>query len=484
MSKHKKTHKHESPPTLSQDRASNPLIPWLHGLAAMGDQRWEEAIVSLQRFLEMATESQDRRWAHQNLGACYLALEQYDDALASLDEAERYAPGDPDIVHSRGVTYACAGRILEAIAAFQEFARRWPKQARNLETREALRQLRRAQQGEIPADAYLIGHLQEQITHDVATGDWQVVERKARRMIRVDPKQPEGHFALGLACLEQDHPAEALEALQTAHACDPKYEPTICNIGHAYLKQDEPEKALPWLERSLRLEPKKLATLHELGGACEQLGRRDEAIEWWQRALKLDPSHYLAQLRLYEIGAGPKPSEPRLPPAHYQLQVMTPIVKARMHHPTIYRNGKLTLMYDGGVGFVLEDTENSRNATIHAGGPFQIADVLDEDLLDLIGLIKMVLRMINVENTRDVAVLAYYANRPVFHYQARFERGERVEFDHDGRFVVTEVPRFFKVRIDSDLVTPYGTPMQGMLIYLSQHPKPGILISTLGLGSK
>ncbi|MBE9507084.1 MAG: tetratricopeptide repeat protein, partial [Chloroflexi bacterium] len=42
------------------------------------------------------------RAAYQNLGACYLALEQYDEALAALDEVERYAPDDPDTLHSRG----------------------------------------------------------------------------------------------------------------------------------------------------------------------------------------------------------------------------------------------------------------------------------------------------------------------------------------------------------------------------------------------
>jgi len=90
-----------------------------------------------------------------------------------------------------------------------------------------------------------------------------------------------------------------------------------------------------------------------------------------------------------------------------------------------------------------------------------------------------------------VAVLVYYTGRPVFSYQARFRRGKQVEFDAHGQFVVTEAPRFFKLRIDSDLSTPfvlgpkdqgpYGDPMQGMLIYLSQPQQPGILISTLGL---
>ena len=111
----------------------------------MGDERWEEAVPSLQRFLEMARQPQDRWQAYRNLGACHLALERYEDALVAVDEAERYVPDDPTILHNRGVIYACAGRIPEAIAAFERFARRSPRQARQHETRKAIRQLRRAQ---------------------------------------------------------------------------------------------------------------------------------------------------------------------------------------------------------------------------------------------------------------------------------------------------------------------------------------------------
>jgi hypothetical protein len=161
-----------------------------------------------------------------------------------------------------------------------------------------------------------------------------------------------------------------------------------------------------------------------------------------------------------------------------------PLVKARMKHPVIHRQDGVMLTYDRQVGFVLEDKENARNATIHAGGPFQTAQILDEDLLDLIGLVKLLVRMSDGDNTRDIAILVYYVSRTAFNYQARYQRGKRVEFDTHGQFVVSEVPRFFKLRIDSDLSTPYGDPMRGTLIYLNHHPKPGFLLSTLGLASK
>ena len=63
----------------------------------------------------------------------------------------------------------------------------------------------------------------------------------------------------------------------------------------------------------------------------------------------------------------------------------------------------------------------------------------------------------------------------------RYERGKEVASNADGRFVVTEAPRFFKLRMDSDLATPYGEPMQGTLIYLNQQPQPGLLVSTMRL---
>ena len=99
---------------------------------------------------------------------------------------------------------------------------------------------------------------------------------------------------------------------------------------------------------------------------------------------------------------------------------MTPLVKARMQQPQVFCNGELTLTLDPVVGFILEDTGNLRNGTIHAGGPFRVAKVtLAADLLDLMGMIKLLLTMINGANTRDIAILIYYASRPVDFRQRR-----------------------------------------------------------------
>jgi tetratricopeptide (TPR) repeat protein len=468
----------------SSVRASDPTTLWLRGLAAMGDERWEEASAAFERFVAVVSGLRDRHLGYRNLAACHLALERYDDALAALDQASRLVPDDANMVHSRGVILACAGRIAEALAEFERLVRRWPAVAREYETQDTLRHLHRIQNGEASPGSYLIKHLEAQLTANMDTGDWHLVERKARRMIAADPQRPEGHFALGVARAEQERYPEALEAFLVTHALDPDDVPTWINIGQAYVQLSQPEKAIPWLERALNQDAASLGALYQMGQAYRQLGRLEEAADWWRRVLQVDPDHRSAQERLYEIGLGPEPQEPLPPAKRQQMLQMTPIVKARMRHPQVRRVGGVTLTWDGEVGFVLEDDDSAYNYTVYAGGPFRAARISDEDVLVLTGVIKQLLRMVDASNTRDIAVLAYYDEQAIYGYQAGFEGDERVSFDADGHFVVTRVPRFFKVRVDSDLSTPYGDPMQGTLIYLKQRSRSGIMISTLGLGAR
>jgi tetratricopeptide (TPR) repeat protein len=468
----------------SSDRASDPTTLWLHGLAAMGDEQWEKASAAFARFVAVVSEVRDRHLGYRNLAACHLALERYDDALAALDQASCLAPDDANMVHSRGVILACAGRIADALAEFERLERRWPAVAREYGTQDTLRHLHRIQNGEASPGSYLIKHLEAQLTANMNTGDWDVVERKARRMIDADPQRPEGHFALGVACAEQKRDREALEAFLAAHALDLDYVPTWINIGQTYVQLSQPEKAIPWLERALNQDAASLGALYQMGQAYRQLGRLEEAADWWRSVLQVDSDHRPAQERLYEIGMGPEPQEPLPPPKRQQMLQTTPIVKARMRHPQVRRVGGVTLTWDGEVGFVLEDDDNAHNYTVYAGGPFRAARISDEGVLVLMGVTKQLLRMVDASNTRDIAVLVYYDEQAIYGYQAGFEGGERVSFDADGHFVVTRVPRFFKVRVDSDLSTSYGDPMQGTLIYLRQQSRPGVMVSTLGLRAR
>lgn len=471
-------------PAKPSDQTSEPAVHWLHGLAAMGDERWDEARAAFERFLAVASDARDRYMGYRNLGACLLDLEWYDDALAALDQASRIVPDDANMVHSRGVILACAGRIADAMDEFDRLVHRWPALVPEYGTQDVLEHLHRIQSGEMAPGSYLADHLEGQVTTNMHMGDWHLVERKARRMIAVDPQSPRGHFILGLVCVERERYPEALEAFLAAQALDPDDVPTWIDIGLAYVQLGQPEQAIPWLERALNQDAASVFALYQMGQAYRQLDRLDEAADWYQRVLQVDPNHRPARERLHEIGLGPEPQEPPPSPKRQWMLERTPTVKARMRRPRVHRVGGVTLTWDGEVGFVLEDDDNPYNYTLYTAGPFETFRVSDEDMLVLMGVIKELLRMIDAGNTRDVAVLAYYDNQTTFVYQSRFEGDERVEFDADGQFSVTHIPRFFKVRVDSDLSTPYGDPMQGTLIYLRQQSRPGLVVSTLGLGAR
>lgn len=143
------------------------------------------------------------------------------------------------------------------------------------------------------------------------------------------------------------------------------------------------------------------------------------------------------------------------------------------------KKGDLTITYQAGQGFVLEDSRNPGNGTVFLGGPFVVGTMLDDDLLDFMGVMKLSLRSMDATNTRDIAILVYYSNGDIFNYQAHYQRGKQVDMIADGQFRVQELPIFFKLRIDSDLPLPYAKKSQGYTIYLNQQPKPGLLITSM-----
>lgn len=471
-------------PLMKPNRETDPVAVHTHGLAALGDERWQDAIDIFQHMLTLTEDVENRRNTCLNIVACYRALERFDEALVVLDQANQWTPNHPDIVFARSLILASAARIPEAMATLKPLVPGRLRRPRHPLAPQFLQELRKLHLGGRSPHTVHVDLLQEQIQTNTEMGDLDRVEPKARRMIELDPSRPEGHFNLGNALNQQRRYPEALAAFLAAHALNPNNPPTLYDIGYTLLKLDQPSEAIPWLERTLEQDPEHTGAYLHLGLANERLGQRQQAIAWWQRALKISPDYYPAQYHLHEIGAGPPPQEPPLSPQAGQFRRMVPLAKARMKKRRVIRNGAVTLTWDPNVGYVLEDKENPRNFSVYAGGPLVVATIEDEDVPDLMGAVKMILIQVNASNTRDVAVLVYYPDGSTFNYLAQFDGKDMTDFQTDGRFDVTTVPRLFKLRMDSDLNTPLGAPMQGVLIYMQQPGKPGILTSTLGLSPK
>ena len=364
---------------------------------------------------------------------------------------------------------------------FDVYARQQPSLARQMNLKDTQDLLKAILQGKKPPGAFLAEQLQMPLSLNIDFGDYALGEQKARQIIAADPSRPEGHFALGVACIEFERYPEAMAAFQEVLRLNPKHAATLYNIGYTWMKMNEPAQALPWLEKALRQDGRHTGAWEQLGRAYQQSSRVKEAIAAWKMGLRLEPGSEIFQRLLHEAGAGPAPKPEAMPPYIRRYQEMVAQVQERMYNPEVFHSGSVTLTAESEIGFTLEDSQNPANITVYAGGPFQFGHISDGELLDFMGGIKLAVRMVGGGNTRQIAILVYYQNETRFHYKTHIERGKSVEKDVEGRFCVTEIPDMFKVRMDADFATPYGDPMYGRMIYLRQGNQPGVMVNTFGL---
>ncbi|MCP5098233.1 MAG: tetratricopeptide repeat protein [Chloroflexi bacterium] len=452
---------------------------WAAGISALGNERWEEAADIFLKSLKGTHNPVEQIPFYRNLANCYMGQGLYDDALAVWEQVANITKDEPDLWFGRAVAYGCMGHPEEAIAAFEQFQQMTPALASRLAIDQIITDLQQEQLGEIARGSFLYEHLDAQLEDNIDLGDYDLVERKTRQMIGINTGRPDAHFALGLALLRQKQPEAAVAAFLDAHELEPDYIPTLYNIGCCFFRLNQPEQAITWLDRALQQDETYVAALQIKGEIYEQLGQRAKAIAQWQQALVIDPSYEPAQYTLFEAGTGPEPEET---PSELtsQLQQMSPIVKARMRKPQVYHNGDVILTLDRDVGFVLEDTGNVHNGTIYAGGPFGLAKMNKRDIHHFVGILKLMVQQANKYNCRDMAILAYYPDQPSFNYRLELTK-DGLQNSSNGRLLSDQAPSHLKVRVDSDLKSPYGSPFSGYFIYLGQGGRSGMAVITLGL---
>lgn len=470
-------------PRKKQRKATNRPSPeaqqWVAALSALGNEEWAEAAARFEQFMQGMDNPAKRLPIYHNLTACYLEQGLYDEALAVWDKIAEITPDDPDIWFGKATAYACHGQLAEAIETFAQFRRLAPAEAQRRGTKEMIVQLKQEQQKELPPGTFLYERLKVQLEKNLDLGDDELVKRKAERMIAINDQRPEGHSALGLALLRQQQSEEAIAPFLVAQAIEPDYVPTLYNLGLAYFRAGQLEEAVAWLEQAIQADKTYVSALHVMGLVWQQRDKLDKAVDLWQQALAIDPDYEPAHQSLFEVGAGPEPEEP-VSPVTEQLRRYGLIAKARMLRPRIYRRDGLTLTLDPGVGFVFEDAGNVQNGTVYAGGPFMQVQMTATDVLHFVGVLKLFVRMVNQDNCRDMAILAYYPDDSIFGYELKMT-DDGLQGYGNGRLLSDEVPTHLKVRVDSDLDSPYGSPFSGYFIYLNQGRRPGVAVMTLGL---
>jgi len=172
-------------------------------------------------------------------------------------------------------------------------------------------------------------------------GDTQTISRY-RQALLVDPENPNLHYALGVALLQEGHTSDAIVALSQAY---PAYTDSIemhYNMGLAFSRINDPDSALLYLDQAealgaltppalyplidafynvallylekdalteaksllvkiLALDPQRIEIYRILGDIAAQSGHEDEAIERFSTYLKHYPDDQSSRENLYAL---------------------------------------------------------------------------------------------------------------------------------------------------------------------------------------
>jgi adenylate cyclase len=113
----------------------------------------------------------------------------------------------------------------------------------------------------------------------------------AQRAITLDPRYPNAHFALGLACMWTGRSERGIAAFGEAIKLNPSFAAAHVLLGQMYLYAGRPEETIELAEKGIRLspsDPRLFIWLPALAGAHYQMRHYEQAVEIGRRSWTLN----------------------------------------------------------------------------------------------------------------------------------------------------------------------------------------------------
>ncbi len=243
------------------------------------------------------------------------------------------APGPPITLKRTATAHYQAGRLQDAISAFQQVLKRHPSdylaQQYLIElywrqgAQEQARTLLAGMSQALPEANFLMQfafHMEDLELQPLANLIYQ-------EAARVDPKIPEAHYrqgknaleagrydraiahfrqalqrhpglvdaqqGIGLAYTEQGKNAQAEAQFRQVLQLAPDHAEAYAHLGHLYGRTNRLDEAVHAYKQVIRLRPERAQGYHNLGTVLAAQGQAEAAIEQFQNALRRDP-RYLA----------------------------------------------------------------------------------------------------------------------------------------------------------------------------------------------
>lgn len=318
--------------------------------ACHGDEAIAEYEICAQTFAEAIALRPNHAQYYQARGRCFIAMHQYQRALADFSMCVRLDPSSARHFGQRGQCYRRLGRVEEALHDYDEALRlenskhlKDPGEGRQAAEYHYERALVHVDLEQYDKAIEGLGHALEKrlATAFKAYFHRGICYRKVgqlkssienlRQAVALDPGNAEAHNHLGLSHIEGGEFELARKCFASAVDIDPcgrylnnrglasyhlqRYEEAAedfqaalesehsnasihFNLGNARYRLGQHREALTDYGEAIRLEPRNATYLHHKGLAYQGCGEVKQAIEMYEEALRQDAGHHASRFHL------------------------------------------------------------------------------------------------------------------------------------------------------------------------------------------
>ncbi|MDW8309974.1 MAG: tetratricopeptide repeat protein [Verrucomicrobiales bacterium] len=251
-------------------------------------------------------------------GAALAANGDHPQARDYFQKALRLQPDSPEVWTDVAATWLELNQVEEALAVLEEADKKFPpsfvraylfgsahRQRKNYPA--ALRHFLEAERIARERETNFLTHLFyfELGAAAERSGDYQRAEQFLEQCLRLKPDFPDAQNYLGYMWADRGENLERARALiEQAVKADPQNAAYLDSLGWVLFRLGQTEKALEYIREAIRLSPEPDATLYDhLGDIYAALGRMDEAREAWARSLSIEQNPAVQK----KLDALPKP---------------------------------------------------------------------------------------------------------------------------------------------------------------------------------
>ena len=229
-----------------------------------------KAADAYERFLKLNPEN---AWTgYLRLGNCRMELQQYDQAVAALQEAQKAQPRDLKVNYSLAMAYRRAGQLDQAEAVLKSLAELNPQDASTY-------------YGDIIK------------MYDEAGKNENAIEA-AKKVIELNPKSEMAVYNLAIMFQKLKRYEEAIAAFRQALTIKPDYDVAYYNIGSCYLNLKKYKESIEAFRNYVALVPDNADAWLQIGVNYMQLKDFESALDPLKKCVELRPDYGVALFNL------------------------------------------------------------------------------------------------------------------------------------------------------------------------------------------